>query len=74
MTLSVIGLYFAICYISTKSEKHRQEVNVLVENTIDLLKRQAQHRPNENYLPIIHIRDQFIPPNERQCIIFIYIF
>lgn len=66
MTLSVVGLYFVICYISTKSEKHKQEVNRLVENTIDLLKQQAQHRPNESYLPIIHIRDQLITPNERQ--------
>jgi len=52
--------------MTTKSEKHKQEVNRLVENIIDLLKQQAQYRPNEGYLPIIHIRDQLIPPNERQ--------
>lgn len=62
----VASFYFGICYITTKSEKHKQEVNRLVENIIDLLKQQAQYRPNEGYLPIIHIRDQLIPPNERQ--------
>lgn len=68
MSLSVISVYFGICYITTKSEKHKQEVNRLVESTIDLLKQQAQYRPKEGYLPIIHIRDQLIPSNERQGI------
>ncbi|VVC30133.1 Hypothetical protein CINCED_3A018232 [Cinara cedri] len=68
--LSVIGLYFLICYISSKSEKHHLDVNQLIENTIDLLKEQAQNRPDENYLPIIHIRDRLIPFNERQGIQF----
>jgi len=54
--------------MTTKSEKHKHEVNRLVENIIDLLKQNAQYRPNEGYLPIIHIRDQLIPPNERQSI------
>jgi len=66
VSLSIVSLYFGICYMTTKSEKHKQEVNHLVENIIDLLKQQAQYRPNEGYLPIIHIRDQLIPPNERQ--------
>ncbi|XP_001952027.2 inner nuclear membrane protein Man1 isoform X1 [Acyrthosiphon pisum] len=66
VSLSLISLYFGICYMTTKSEKHKQEVNRLVENIIDLLKQHAQYRPNEGYLPIIHIRDQLIPPNERQ--------
>lgn len=66
MIFFVASFYFGICYITTKSEKHKQEVNRLVENIIDLLKQQAQYRPNEGYLPIIHIRDQLIPPNERQ--------
>lgn len=68
MALSIIGLYFGVCYVTTKSEKHRQEVNRLVERIIDLLKQQAQYRPNEGYLPIIHLRDQLIPLNERQGI------
>jgi len=66
--LSVLSIYFGICYITTKSEKHKQEVNRLVENTIDLLKQHAQYQPIEGYLPIIHIRDQLILPNERQSI------
>lgn len=67
MALCVICLYFVICYITLKSEKYKQEVNQLVENTIILLKEQANNRPNEeNYLPIIHIRDQLIPIKERQ--------
>lgn len=66
MVLSVVGLYFVACYITTKSENHKQEVNTLVENTIKLLKEQALNRPNENYLPIIHIRDYLIPFDERQ--------
>lgn len=69
--LSIISLYFGVCYITTKSEKHKQEVNRFVESTIDLLKQQAQYRPKEGYLPIIHIRDQLIPPNERQSMTFI---
>lgn len=66
MALSIICFYFGICYVTTKSEKHKQEVNRLLESTMDLLKQQAQYRPNEGYLPIIHIRDQLIPLNERQ--------
>jgi len=66
VTLSIVGLYFVICYISTKSENYKQELNQLVENTIDLLKEQALNKPNESYLPIIHIRDHLIPFNERQ--------
>jgi len=68
VALSIIGLYFVICYISTKSENYKQQVNQLVENTIELLKEQAQNKPNESYLPIIHIRDHLIPFNERQGI------
>lgn len=64
--LSVIGLYFIICYISSKSEKHNLEFNQLIENIIILLKEQSQRRPNESFLPIIHIRDHLIPFNERQ--------
>ncbi|XP_025202028.1 uncharacterized protein LOC112599365 [Melanaphis sacchari] len=67
VALSIVGLYFVICYISTKSENYKQEVNQLVENTIDLLKEQARNKPNESYLPIIHIRDHLIPFNERQA-------
>jgi len=67
VSLSVVGLYFVICYITTKGEKQKQEMNQLIENTIDLLKEQAQNRPSENYLPIIHIRDSLIPFNERQA-------
>jgi len=67
VALSIVGLYFIICYISKKSENYKQEVNQLVENTIDLLKEQAQNKPNESYLPIIHIRDHLIPFNERQA-------
>jgi len=67
VALSIVGLYFVICYISAKSENYKQEVNQLVENTIDLLKEQAQNKPNESYLPIIHIRDHLIPFNERQA-------
>lgn len=66
MALSVVGLYFVICYISTKSETHKQEVNKLIESTIKLLKKQAVQQPNENYLPIINIRDILIPFDERQ--------
>lgn len=66
VALSVGSVYFGICYFSTKSEKYKQEVNRLVECTIDLLKQQAHYRPNEGYLPIIHIRDQLILPSERQ--------
>lgn len=66
MTLSVVGLYFVICYISTKSENHKQEVTKLIESTIKLLKKQAIDQPNESYLPIIHIRDNLIPFDERQ--------
>jgi len=72
VALSIVGLYFVICYISTKSENYKQEVNQLVENTIDLLKEQAQNKPNESYLPIIHIRDHLIPFNERQGNRFLY--
>ncbi|XP_050543880.1 inner nuclear membrane protein Man1 [Daktulosphaira vitifoliae] len=64
--LSVLGVYFGICYFTTKSEKHKKEVNTLVEKIINLLKAQAQNHPNEPYLAIIHIRDQLIPPIERQ--------
>ncbi|XP_022171716.1 uncharacterized protein LOC111034687 isoform X2 [Myzus persicae] len=67
VALSIVGLYFVICYISTKSENYKQELNQLVENTIELLKEQAQNKPNESYLPIIHIRDHLIPFNERQA-------
>lgn len=66
MTLSVVGLYFVICYISTKSETHKQEMTKLIEGTIKLLKKRAVHQPNESYLPIIHIRDILIPFDERQ--------
>lgn len=73
MSLSVICSYFGICFITTKSEKHQQEVNRLIEVTIDLLK-QAQYRPNEGFLPIIHIRDQLIAPNERQSLLSYFLF
>jgi len=66
VALSVLGLYFVICYITTNNENYKQEVNKLVENTIILLKEQAQNQPNESYIPIIHIRDNLIPFNERQ--------
>lgn len=72
VAISVVSLYFGICYVTTKSEKYKQEVNQLVESIIDILKQQAQYRPNEGYLPIIHIRDQLILPNERTSI-YIYI-
>lgn len=68
MAFSIICIYFGICYITTKSEKHKREVNQLIESAIDLLKQQAQYRPNESYLPVIHIRDQLISPNERLSI------
>lgn len=64
--LSVIGLYFIICYITEKGEKYKLEVTRLIENTIDLLKEQALNQPDESYLPIIHVRDHLIPFNERQ--------
>jgi len=67
VALSVLGLYFVICYITTNNENYKQEVNKLVENTIILLKEQAQNQPNESYIPIIHIRDNLIPFNERQA-------
>lgn len=66
MALSIVGLYIVICYITTKSEQHKQEVNQLIENTIKLLKEQAQNYPDESYLPLIHIRDRLIPVKERQ--------
>lgn len=64
--LSVVGLYFIICYISSKTEKRLQDVNQLIENSIDLLKEHARHRPDESYLPVIHVRDHLIPFNQRQ--------
>lgn len=67
VALSVAGLYFVICYISTKNENYKQEINKLIENTIELLKEQALNKPNENYLPIIYIRDHLIPFDERKC-------
>lgn len=67
VTLSVVGLYFVLCYISTKSEIHKQEVIKLIESTIKLLKTQAVNQPDESYLPIIHIRDTLIPFDERQA-------
>lgn len=67
MALSIVGLYFVICYITTESEKHKQEVNQLIENTINLLKEHAHNQPDESYLPLIHIRDYLIPVKERQC-------
>lgn len=66
MGLSVIGLYFVICYITKKSENYKKEVNQLVEKTIDLLKERALNQHDESYLPIIHVRDHLIPFNERQ--------
>jgi len=67
VALCIVGLYFVICYISTKSENYKQELNKLIENTIKLLKEQALNQPNESYLPITHIRDHLIPFDERQC-------
>lgn len=66
MALSVVGLYFVICYITTKNEKIKQEIHRLIEDTIELLKEQTKNHPNESYLAIIHIRDRLIPFNERQ--------
>lgn len=66
MALSIAGFYFIAFYVFTKNEKNKQEINRLVEETIELLKEQAQSNPNESYLAIIHIRDRLIPFNERQ--------
>lgn len=67
MALCIICLYFVICYITSKSEKYKQEVNELIESTIKLLKEQANNQANEKkYLPIINIRDRLIPTKERQ--------
>lgn len=66
VTLSVVGLYFVICYITTKSDQYKQDVNQLIENTIILLKERAKYEPDENFIPIIHIRDCLIPVKERQ--------
>lgn len=66
MGLSVVGLYFVICYITDKGEKYKLQVNQLVESTIELLKERALNQPDESYLPIIHVRDHLIPFNERQ--------
>lgn len=74
MALFVGSVYFGVYYFSTKSEKYKQEVNRLVECTIDLLKQQAQYRPSEGYLPIIHVRDRLISPNERQGMHKIYFY
>ncbi|XP_050421228.1 inner nuclear membrane protein Man1 [Adelges cooleyi] len=65
--ISILGIYFGVCYISAKSEKHKQEVHNLIENVINQLKLRAQHYPNEPFLAIIHIRDQLISINERQA-------
>lgn len=66
MGLSVVGLYFVICYITDKGEKYKLQVNQLVESTIELLKERALNQPDESYLPIIRVRDHLIPFNERQ--------
>lgn len=68
MALPVLSFYFGISYITMKSEKHKQEVQRLVKIIIDLLKHEAQYQPKEGYLPIIYIRDQLIPLNERLSI------
>lgn len=47
-------------------ERNRKEVFRLVESIIELLSNHQQSAGEDNYLAISHVRDQLIPPYQRQ--------
>ncbi|KAJ1523738.1 hypothetical protein ONE63_001571 [Megalurothrips usitatus] len=63
---SVYGLWRAIQWWIYVRQKHQQEVYHYVERIIEFLSSQHLSTGETSYVPVIHVRDQLIPPQSRE--------
>lgn len=64
--LAIYGGQKAVRWWVDRHERNKKEVFRLVENIIELLSNHQQTGLGDNYLAINHVRDQLIPPQQRQ--------
>ena len=60
------GLWHAIQWWMQARRKHQQEIYHYVERIIEYLSSQQQTSGETAYVPVIHVRDQLIPPQSRE--------
>lgn len=64
--VTLFGVVKGFQWWRSVQERNRKEVFRLVESIIELLSNHQQSAGEDNYLAISHVRDQLIPPYQRQ--------
>lgn len=64
--VTLFGVVKGFQWWRSVQERNRKEVFRLVESIIELLSSHQQSAGEDNYLAISHVRDQLIPPYQRQ--------
>ncbi|XP_034233248.1 inner nuclear membrane protein Man1 [Thrips palmi] len=63
---AVFGLWRGIQWWISVRQKQQQEIYHYVERIIEFLSSQNQISGESSYVPVIHVRDQLIPPQNRE--------
>ncbi|XP_046668747.1 inner nuclear membrane protein Man1 [Homalodisca vitripennis] len=62
---ALLGAGRAVYWWIDRQERNKKEVFRMVESIIDILSSHQQSSAGDNYLAISHVRDQLIPPQQR---------
>lgn len=63
---ALYGLWRGMQWWIAARQKQQQEVYHYVERIIEFLSSQIQSSGESAYVPVIHVRDQLIPPQNRE--------
>ncbi|KAL1117384.1 hypothetical protein AAG570_004710, partial [Ranatra chinensis] len=58
--------YKGVSWWVSKNARYKEDVYRLVTNIVEIVSTKAQESPGGGYVPISHVRDQLIPPQDRQ--------
>lgn len=63
--IALLGVGKGVYWWLDRQERNQKEVFRVVESIIDVLSTHQQSSAGDNYLAISHVRDQLIPPHQR---------
>jgi membrane protein Man1 len=68
----IFTIYLIAKWYTRRNARYQDEVYKLVSNILDIVSSKA-HEQENNFVPISHVRDQLIPPKDRQSMFSFYL-
>jgi len=62
----IVSMHILFRYVVRQREEHSKGTQELIKGIVDILQQNAMANPSQNFMPIVHVRDQLISYADRE--------